>query len=60
MKKCARCSTDLSNRKEIGISSLYSPDEEFELCMPCFEWEDKYIEQTGTNDHSDIIKEYKL
>ena len=64
---CARCdgSFYVPDEKHGRIrceceSSLYSPDVAFTICEACFLWEEDLIEQTGSNDHPEVVKSYKV
>lgn len=56
---CANCRKDLSTVDCTGESGIYSPNRPFELCEPCWNDEDKMIDETGTNDHPELIEKYK-
>jgi hypothetical protein len=55
---CASCGRLLTNCAD-GVSSVYSPDQQFMLCEPCWLEEDAEIEARGTNDLPERIHQYR-
>lgn len=57
---CAKCEEEIYDARATGESSLYySGDKTFLLCEDCFLEEEEMIEETGTNDHPEMIKMYE-
>lgn len=58
MTACASCGVLIGRCS--GTSSLYNPGRGVDiiLCEPCWLNEDDMIEETGTNDHPDVVKRY--
>lgn len=56
---CANCGCNLDELAETAESQLYSPDEEFELCVPCADEEEALVEEEGTNDIPYMVDKYR-
>lgn len=55
---CANCKSLIWSNDPDGVSSLYSPDQEFILCEPCWLAEEAEIERRGTNDIPELVAHY--
>ena len=55
---CADCGCFIRDGEADGLSSLYSPDQGFRLCEPCWLDEDAEIEKAGTNDIPERVARY--
>ncbi len=56
---CAWCKGHIWEGDTTGDSSLYSPDEHFLLCEPCWLAEDELIDERGTNEVPELIAIYR-
>lgn len=59
MSLCANCGCDLTFARERAVSSLYSPDRQFDLCVPCMDAEEALIVEVGTNDIPERVAAYR-
>ena len=59
MRRCAACGKPMREHDANGRSALYSPDEKFTLCVPCWFEEDSKIDEQGTNVLPDVIAKYR-
>lgn len=57
-RRCAGCETNLDVLRESGISGVYAPGENFELCMTCWRAEEDEIEEHG-NNLPHLLKRYR-
>lgn len=56
---CASCGKHLTGHECTGESGIYSPNETFTLCEPCFLAEDAAIDARGDNDWPEEVARYR-
>lgn len=56
---CANCRAPLRREMTMGQSSLYSPEEDFTLCEPCWMAEQRLIDDEGTNNLPLVLEHYR-
>lgn len=55
-RKCPRCKQPCLDDRSYGESAIYRSHHQ--LCMPCWEDEDREIDRVGTNDLPDTLRNY--
>jgi hypothetical protein len=56
---CVGCGCNLTHATELGESGIYNPDGPgFDLCMPCWNDEERLVDESGTNFQPDKLSQY--